>query len=458
MKTKNSFEIDMTTGSLLGKILKFSFPLMLSAILQYAFNAINTIVVGRFSGSTALAAVGSTGPLTALLVNIFIGLSVGVNVLVARYYGAKQQKDVDDTIHTSILLSIISGIFLLIAGLIFAHPLLELMGTPPDVIEEAMIYIRIIFIGMPASMLYNFGAAILRAIGDTKRPLYILLVSGVFHVILSLVFVIPMKMGVAGVALATILSQTLSAAGIIICLIRNEGDCKLNLKKLKLHKSKALEIARIGLPAGLQTSAFSISNIIIQSSVNSFGSAFMAGNAAGGNVEGFIYFAMSAFPLAAISFTSQNLGAGKYSRLKPALFASLGCIAVTGITLGLILFTFGRTLLGLYTDIPEVIEYGFIRLSIFTLFHFVGGMSDTMAAAIRGLGRSLTPMAVALTGTCAFRIVWIFTIFQAIHTPFSLYISYPITWAITLIAHSVCYFYFYRKLPKEDVKEITENS
>ena len=287
---RKSYEMDMCNGPLLGKILIFAVPLMLSGILQLLFNAADIIVVGRFSGSHALAAVGSTSALINLLVNVFIGLSVGTNVLIAQYYGAKDRKNISETVHTSVLISLI----LVFVGVALAKPILKLMGTPDDVLNQAVLYIRIYFLGMPVTMLYNFGAAILRAIGDTKRPLYFLSIAGVVNVVLNLIFVIAFDMGVAGVALATVISQVISAALVVRCLVCMDGICRLNLKKLHIHRDKLMRMVQIGLPAGMQGAIFSLSNVLIQSSVNSFGSVAMAGNTAAANIEGFVYNSMNA--------------------------------------------------------------------------------------------------------------------------------------------------------------------
>ena len=312
---KKSYEIDMCNGPLLGKLLLFTLPLMLSGILQLLFNAADIVVVGKFSGSQALAAVGSTGALINLFVNVFIGFSIGTNVLVAQYFGAKDEKNVQETIHTSVLLGMIGGVFLIALGILFAKPMLVWMGTPDDVLSQAVLYINIYFIGMPAMLVYNFGAAILRAIGDTRRPLYYLLIAGVINVILNMIFVIVLHMGVAGVATATVVSQAISAVLIVRCLMQTEGMYHLDLHKLHIHKGKLVGIIRIGLPAGLQGAVFSISNVLIQSSINSFGSIAMAGSTAAGNIEGFVYTAMNSVYQTALSFVSQNVGGGRQDRI-----------------------------------------------------------------------------------------------------------------------------------------------
>lgn len=325
---KKSYEIDMCNGPLLGKLLIFALPLMLSGILQLFFNAADIIVVGRFTGSHALAAVGSTSSLINLLVNLFIGFSIGANVLTAQYYGAKDQKNIHQTVHTSILVSILGGFLLVVIGLLLARPLLELMATPDDVLDQATLYMQIYFCGMPATMLYNFGAAILRAIGDTRRPLYFLFTAGVLNIFLNLFFVIVFHMGVAGVALATIISQALSAFLVVRCLTRLDGLCRLHLRQLKIYPEKLVRIIQIGLPAGLQGAVFSISNVLIQSSVNSFGSIAMAGNTAASNLEGFVYTSMNAVYQTALSFTSQNMGAGNYKRIGMILRRCVALVTV----------------------------------------------------------------------------------------------------------------------------------
>lgn len=448
MKKEKSYEIDMCHGPLLGKILMFSIPLMLSGILQLLFNAADIVVVGRFAGSQSLAAVGSTSSLINLLINVFIGLSVGANVLIARYYGAGQEKEVSDTVHTAVLLSIISGIFLCVVGVVLARPLLELMGTPSDVLDKSVLYMRIYFLGMPVLLLYNFGSSILRAIGDTKRPLYYLLAAGVVNVVLNLFFVIILEMDVAGVALATVLSQCISAACIVRCLMKSSGCFRLYPKLLRIHKDKLLRIVRIGLPAGMQGAIFSVSNVLIQSSVNSFGSIAMAGNTAASNVEGFVYTAMNAMHQTAVSFTSQNLGGRQYDRIKKVLIECLAIVTGIGLVMGNAVYLLGEPILGIYSSDPEVIRYGILRLSVICTTYFLCGTMDTIVGAIRGLGYSVMPMIVSLLGACGLRVLWIFTVFQWNHSLFTLYISYPISWGITFSVHVICYLIVGKKIKK----------
>ena len=449
--SNKSYEIDMCSGPILGKVLVFALPLMLSGVLQLLFNAADIIVVGRFAGSQSLAAVGSTGALINLLINVFIGLSVGVNVLVAKYYGAKDDEEVSVTIHTAIATSLVSGFGLIVVGIGACRPLLVMMGTPEDVIEKAVIYMRIYFAGMPVVMLYNFGSAILRAIGDTKRPLYYLMAAGVVNVVLNLFFVISLNMDVAGVALATVLSQCISAGLILRCLAKSEGSLKFHPKKLRINLKKLGQITRIGLPAGMQGAIFSLSNVLIQSSVNSFGSTVMAGNTAASNIEGFVYTAMNAVYQSNLSFTSQNVGGKKFSRLNKILFVCLGVVTATGMLLGFGAIGGARTLLGIYSSDPAVIDYGMKRLLIICSLYFICGWMDTAVGSLRGMGYSMLPMIVSLTGACLFRVVWIFTVFARFHSLTVLYISYPISWLITTAAHLLCYMKLRKKFPKEDV-------
>lgn len=449
LKSKKNFEIDMCNGPLLGKMLLFTLPLILSGILQLLFNAADVIVVGQFAGSESLAAVGSTSSLTNLLVNLFIGLSVGVNVLVARYYGAKQDDEVSETVHTAIVISVLGGILLAAIGFFAAKPLLTLMDTPEDVINYSVLYMRIYFLGMPVMLLYNFGSAVLRAIGDTRRPLFYLAIAGVINVCLNLWFVINFQMGVAGVALATIISQVVSAAMIVRCLMQSDGCFKLYPGKLRINWNKFARIARIGLPAGIQGSLFSISNVLIQSSVNSFGSIAMAGNTAASNIEGFVYTAMNAVHQTAISFTGQNLGGKRFDRLNKILFECLAFVTIIGLFMGNGAVLFGEQLLSLYSSDAKVIAYGMQRLQIICTFYCLCGIMDVLVGSIRGLGYAVMPMIVSLLGACAFRIVWIYTIFQWNRTLKTLYISYPVSWSLTATVHLICFLVVRRQLEKK---------
>lgn len=447
---KKTYEMDMCNGPVLKKILIFSIPLMLSGVLQLLFNAADIIVVGRFAGSQSLAAVGSTTALINLLINIFIGLSVGANVVVARAYGGRRDKDVSEAVHTAIAVSIVSGVILIAMGFVFSKLMLELMGTPDDVIDKAVLYMRIYFAGMPVVMLYNFGSAILRAVGDTRRPLYFLTIAGVVNIVLNLFFVIVMNLDVAGVALATVLSQCISAGLVLRCLAKSEGGLKLELSKIKIHRKKMFQIFKIGLPAGMQGAIFSVSNVLIQSSVNSFGSIAMAGNAASANIEGFVYNAMNAVYQTNLSFTSQNIGGKKYTRVNKILFTCLGTVTAVGMILGFGAYAIGEELLRIYSTDPEVIRYGMLRMSIIATTYFTCGWMDTLVGSLRGIGYSVLPMIVSLTGACGLRILWIFTIFAQQKTLTSLYISYPVSWVITASVHMLCYFLIKRKMPKKD--------
>lgn len=439
---KRSFEIDMCNGPLLGKILLFSVPLMLSGILQLLFNAADIVVVGQFAGNEALAAVGSTGSLNNLIVNVFMGLSIGTSIMVARYYGAQDWKSIREIVHTSMLVSFICGVALIFIGIFLAAPLLELMGTPPECLDQAVLYMRIIFIGMPAQMVYNFGAAILRAVGDTRRPLLFLLAAGIVNVLLNLFFVIVFHMDTAGVALATIISQSISAVLVVLCLMRSHTPYRLRFRRLRVRKAQLLQIIRVGLPAGIQGAVFSVSNVLIQSSINSFGSLAVGGNTAASNIEGFVYTSMNSLYQALLSFTSQNVGAGKLQRVVPILLRCLGVVLTVGVGLSGLALLFNHQLLGIYSSDQEVIRYGLGRLEVVCATYFLCGMMDVVCGSVRGLGSSVVPTIVSLTGACGLRILWIYTIFAENRTLFFLYLSYPITWVITFSAHLVCFFIF----------------
>ena len=449
---KRSYEIDMCNGPLFSRLLLFALPLMLSGILQLLFNAADIVVVGQFAGSNAMAAVGSTSSLINLLVNLFIGISVGANVLVARYYGSRSPEDVEQTVHTALITGFIGGFVLIAIGIPAARPMLELMGTPADVLDQAVLYMRIYFIGMPATMLYNFGAAVLRASGDTRRPLYFLFVAGVVNVIFNLFFVIVLHMDVEGVAIATVISQFISAGLIILCLVRMEGMCHLDFSRLRFHITKFKQILRIGVPAGLQGILFSISNVLIQSSINSFGSTVVAGNTAASNIEGFVYTSLNAIYQTSLSFTSQNMGAKNYHRVDKVLIQCELLVAAIGLVLGNGAYLLGNQLLGIYSGDAQVIAYGLQRLSICCASYFLCGVMDVLAGSIRGLGYSIVPMLITFTGICLFRVVWVFTAFQWHPSLFTIYISYPISWLVTIVANLTCYLVARRHVfhPKEE--------
>ena len=449
-KSKN-YTIDMCEGSILNKLLLFALPLIASSMLQLFFNAADVIVVGKFAGDHALAAVGSNGSIINLLTNVFMGLSVGANVLVARFFAAKQEKELRKTVHTAMTVSVSCGIFLAIFGALAAKQVLTLMQSPPEVIELSALYLRIYFLGMPAIMAYNFGAAILRGVGDTKRPLYYLTFAGVVNVGLNLIFVIVFHMSVAGVALATITSQYLSAVLVIRCLMKEESGIRLEKQYLGIDKEMLLKILQIGLPAGVQSSLFSLSNVVIQSSVNSFGATVVAGNSAAQNIEGFVYVAMNAFSQAVVAFVSQNLGAGKLERINRVVITAQICVLGVGLVLGNGVYLLGEPLLHLYSDSEVVIVAGLKRLSIISATYALCGMMDSMVGALRGLGYSVMPMIVSLLGACVFRMVWIFIFFQIdrFHTIDTVYYAYPISWTLTLSVHIICFLIVRHKMKKQ---------
>lgn len=438
---QGSFEIDMTNGPILGKLIQFSIPLALSGILQLLFNAADIVVVGRFAGPHALAAVGSTGALNMLIINLFMGLSIGVNVLCARYYGAGENHDLRETVHTAVLIAGISGFILIFLGIGLSRPLLQMMDTPEDVIDHSVLYMRIIFAGMPASMLYNFGSAVLRAVGDTKRPLYFLLTAGVINVVLNLFFVIVLHMEVAGVALATVISQCISASLVILCLTKSDGPYRLFLRELKIYPRKLKDIARIGIPAGIQSSMFSISNVLIQSTINSFGSVAMAGSTAAGNIEGFLFTSLDAFTQGAQNFVSQNYGARKMDRVKKVVRICVGLVMVLSLVMGTAAYLASEPLLGIYTSDPAVVSFGRQRMFINSVFYFTIVPMNVCVGAMRGMGSSMLPMMDTIFGTCVLRVVWVYTIFRLSPTWSTLFLSYPVSWAITGVLAVISYLY-----------------
>ena len=447
-KRVKNYKIDMCNGPILSKMLSFALPLMCSSVLQLLFNAADIIVVGRFAGDNSLAAVGSNTALIGLITNLFLGLSIGSNVLIAKYYGAKDRKSLSNTVHTSILISMVSGIILTIIGVIGARNILVMMQTPKEVLDLATTYLRIYFLGMIPTMLYNFGSAILRGVGDTKRPLYYLTLAGAVNIVLNLFFVVVLKLDVAGVAIATVISQVISACLIILCLSHEEGGIHLNICKLSIDKSVFLEILRIGLPAGFQGVLFSISNVLIQSSVNSFGATVMAGNSAAANVEQFVYFAMNAFYQSTISFTSQNYGAGNYKRIYKILLVGQACVTTVGVVFGNFVYIFGGTLLKMYTASDAVIAAGIVRLGIVSKTYALCGIMDVMVGALRGIGYSIMPMIISLMGACVFRIVWLATVFRIgkYHTVQIVYDSYPISWIITTAVLIGCFIWAMKRV------------
>lgn len=437
----------MTEGPILIKLVSFSIPLILSSILQLLFNAADIIVVGRFAGDNSLAAVGSTSSLINLLVNLFMGLSIGTNVVAANFFGATKKAELRQTVHTAILLSIYSGIILTIIGVLGAKEILKLMQAPTEVLKLASLYLKIYFCGITATMIFNFGSALLRAKGDTKRPLYILFTAGIINLLLNLFFVIFLKMDVAGVALATVISQCFSAFFIILILINENDDFHLSIKKLKIDRDIFFRILKIGLPAGIQGIMFSFSNVIIQSSINTFGSITIAGNSAGISIEGFVYNAMNGFSQGALTFTSQNLGAGKIKRIKRAVILSQLIVIIIGVVLGNLVVIFSSNLIGIFSKNPNVINAGMQRLKIVCSTYAFCGMMDCLGNSIRGIGHSVLPMLVTLIGACGLRILWLSTVFQIpkFHNCETIFLSYPISWIITWIVHLICFIYLFKK-------------
>lgn len=442
----------MLEGPLFWNIVLYTIPIILTSLLQLLFNAADLVVVGRFCGSVSVAAVGATGSLTNLMVNFFIGLSVGAGVTVAHGLGSHEDTVVSNTVHTALPTALVSGVFLTFIGIAFSETFLRLMGTPDNVLPLSAIYMKIYFAGVTFTMVYNFCAAILRAAGDTKSPLIFLTLAGVVNVILNVVFVRAFHMNVAGVALATTISQGISAVLVVIALMRRTDACKLELKKMRFHKVQLAKILRIGLPAGIQSSLFAISNVMIQSSVNSFGDIFMSGNAAASNIEGFVYVSLNAFHQTAVNFIGQNAGAKQYKRVYKTLWICLGCVVAVGLTLGSLAYALGPTLLSIYiTDSQEAIGYGMVRLAYICLPYFLCGLMDVSTGALRGLGASFAPMVISILGVCGLRIGWIYSIFQIpeFHTPECLYFSYTVSWTITFLCQMAAFIIVYRKHVKE---------
>lgn len=446
---KNKYEIDMVNGTIMPKLITFAIPLMLSGILQLLFNAVDIIVVGRFSGSQSLAAVGSTSSLINMLTNLFIGISLGANVLAARFYAAGKHKEMSETVHTSILTAFISGVVMIFVGIFFSRPALELMDTPSDVIELATLYMRIYFVGMPFFMLYNYGAAILRAVGDTKRPLIFLVVSGVTNACLNLLLVIVFKMDVAGVAIATVISQMISCVLVLICLYKTDAVYQLRFKKLRIKWEYLGQIFRIGIPAGIQSTLISFSNVLLQSSVNSFGSIAMAGYTAANNVLSFLYMGANSITQACMSFTSQNYGARKPKRMDKVLIDGLILQVVICLTLGVLAYVFGNQVSNIYTDDPNVIKCSVEILALTTVPYFLCGFMDTFPGVLRGMGRSTVPMILCLLGTVGVRILWIYCFFPHNRTLGYLFVSYPVSWIATIVMQLIYYIFIRKEVHKE---------
>ena len=442
-------EIDMCEGPLAGKILRYTIPLALSGILQLCFNAADMIVVGRYASGEALAAVGSTGALINLIINVFMGLAVGVSVCVAHAWGAKNKESVRQIVHTAMLTSVIAGMIVLLIGFFGCRTFLSWMGTPDNVIALSTTYMKIYFLGMPACMVYNFGASVLRSIGDTKRPLIFLVIAGVVNVLLNLLTVIGFRLGVAGVAIATAASQVVSAALVVRSLMKRQDACRLVLRDLRIYPDKLMTIVRVGLPAGLQGAVFSISNVLIQSSINSFGSVAMEGNTAAGNLEGFIYNVMNAFYHTSLTFTGQNVGARKPERIPRIALTCIALSVAISLTLSGLMYLFREPLLAIYRpDAPEAVAYGSLRMSIIVLTYFLCGIMEVFTGSLRGMGASLTPMLISLVGACVTRVIWIYTVFAATPTLQVLYSCYPVSWIFTILMQIVAFFVIRRNLQR----------
>ncbi len=446
---KSSYRINPLEGSLFKNMIFFAIPLILSGMLQLLFNAADIIVVGNFAGSHEMAAVGATGSTTSLLISLCIGLSVGANVVVAQKIGARDKKGIGRSVHAAMCISILSGVLMGIIGFSLAGSILHLLDTPLDIIDSSTLYLRIYCIGLPFNIVYNFGSAILRAAGDTKRPLFFLTIAGIVNVVLNLIFVLVFHMGAEGVATATAVSQLVAAVLVVLCLLREEGDIRLSLKALRFYKEESIKIVTVGLPAGLQSSLFSVSNMLIQSSINSFGADAVAGNSAVVSLEGFTYIAMNAMYQTTLTFTAQNRGADNFERINKSLLVALFYVTLIGGIMGAVMQFFGKELLHMYTQDPVAIQYGLIRLPFFAFPYVICGYMENVMGAVRGMGYSMLPLITSLFGTCFLRILWVYTIFAQARTLESLYLSYPVTWLITLMLHTVCFFFARKQCMKK---------
>lgn len=436
----------MCNGTIMDKLISFSIPLMLSGILQLMFNAVDIVVVGRFSGSQALAAVGSTTALINVFTNLFIGISLGANVLAARYYAAGKAKEMSETVHTAIALALVSGVVMAVIGVVFARGALAIMGTPEDVIGKSTLYMRIYFCGMPFFMMYNYGAAILRAVGDTKRPLIFLIVSGVINAVLNLFLVIGFHLDVAGVGIATVISQLVSCILVLLCLHHTESSYQLHLAKLRIRSVYLKQIFEVGVPAGIQSTVINISNAMLQSSVNSFGSIAMAGYTASNNIFGFLYVSVNSFTQACMSFTSQNYGVKKLKRMDRVLIDCMILSVVVTLILGSSVYIFGPELLHIYSNQADVIKYGMEIFSYTTVTYFLCGLMDLFPGALRGMGYSTVPMILSIIGTVGVRIIWIYGLFPSHRSLTFLFLSYPVSWIATIIMQVICFWFVRKKI------------
>lgn len=442
------YEINFTQGKIMKPLLLFAVPLMLSGMLQLFYNATATVVVGRFSGSESLAAVGSTGSLINLLTNIFLGLSVGANVLISKRFGMNDKILLERAVHTTVLLSLIGGVIFGVIGIIFVEPILVIMGTPAEVLPKAALYMKVYFLGMPAVAVYNFGSAILRAVGDTKRPLFFLVISSSINIMLSLLFVVRFKLDVAGAGLSVVAAQTFSSVMIIVCLVRSKSTYKLVLKNLRICKKEFVQILKVGLPAGIQSSLFSLSTVIIQSSINSFGGVAMAGNSAGTNIEGFAYIAMNSIYHTSLTYSAQNHSVKDFDRIKKGAFYCVGLVAAAGLVLGNVVVFFSEQLMGIYSSDPQVIQIGMGRLAVICSLYFLCGIMEVGAGLLRGLSYSIMPMFITLIGACGLRIVWIYTVLVHHRSLNTIYLVYPVSWGLTALALLTSYVIVFKKLVK----------
>jgi len=444
----NKYEIDMCNGTIIDKLISFALPLMISGMLQLMFNAVDIIVVGRFTGSQALAAVGSTTALICTFTNLFIGVSLGANVLAARFYASGKTKEMSETVHTAILLALISGIAMSIIGILCARESLVLIATPDDIIGQAALYLRIYFLGMPFFMLYNYGAAILRAVGDTKRPLMYLIAAGTANAVLDLILVIIFKMGVAGVAIGTITSQFISCVLVIRCLCKTDAIYKLYISKLRIKKYYLIQILKVGLPAGIQSTVINFSNVLLQSSVNSFGEIAMAGYTAANNILGFLYVSVNSVTQACMSFTSQNYGVRKFKRMDKVLVDCAILSIIVSVVIGGGSYLLGHQILGIYTKQEDVIQCGMEILSISTIPYFLCGLMDMIPGSMRGVGYSAVPMLLSIIGTVGTRLVWIYGVFPEHRSLYVLFMSYPVSWGLTIVMQAICLVFVRRKIRK----------
>lgn len=457
MKIVKAHRSSMLEGPLLAGVITYTIPIILTSVLQLLFNAADLVVVGRFCGSVSVGAVGATGPLTSLMVNLFVGLSVGAGVTVAHGIGSRDEQQISDAVHTAVPLSLASGTILTVVGVTLSEPMLVLMNTPENTLPLSVLYMKIYFCGITFTVVYNFCAAILRAAGDTRGPLVFLTIAGIVNVVLNVIFVMVFHMNVAGVALATTISQGIAAVLVVRALMRRTDACRLQLRHMRFHRQQIRKIIRIGLPAGIQSSLFAISNVTIQSSVNSFGDVVVSGNAAAANLESFIYVSLNSFHQTAVNYVGQNVGARQYRRANNTVWICQCCVLVLGISMSALLLTFGEPLLRIYiSDSPEAIAYGMIRFVWASLPYFILGLMDVSTGALRGYGQSLGPMLISVLGICGIRVLWVFTIFRipAFHSIQWLYLSYPVSWTVTLIAQMILFFRIRNKFLHQDITDI----